>query len=56
MGILLHSSAEVREQIELPFGVVSGIGPGIHLLVTGRRTQKGGDWFVEFLAFVIPLV
>jgi len=28
-GTLLHSCAEVREPIELSFGVVSGLGPGI---------------------------
>ena len=29
MGPLLHSCVEVRELIELSFGVVSGVGPGI---------------------------
>jgi len=32
VGTLLHSCAKVREAIELPFGVVSGVGPGIRLL------------------------
>ena len=32
MGPLLHSCAEVREPIELLFGVVSGVTAGIHVL------------------------
>jgi len=32
MGTLLHGCAEVRELIELSFGVVSGISPGIHVI------------------------
>jgi len=32
MGSLLHSCAEVRIAIELSFGVVIGVGPGIDVL------------------------
>ena len=31
-GILLHSCVEVHKPIELSFGVVSGVGPGIGVL------------------------
>ena len=31
-GNLLHSCAEVHEPVKLSFGVVSGVGPGIHVL------------------------
>jgi len=32
MGPLLHSCVEARAVIELSFGVVSGVTPGIHVL------------------------
>jgi len=32
MGTLLRRCVEVRIAIELSFGVVSGVGPGIHVL------------------------
>ena len=31
MGPLFHSCVEVRELIELLFGLVSGVGPGINV-------------------------
>ena len=31
-GTLLRRCVEVRTAIELSFGVVSGVGPGIHVL------------------------
>jgi len=34
-GDLVHSCAEMHEPIELSFGVVSGIGSGIHVLDAG---------------------
>jgi len=40
-GDLLHSCAEVRAAIELSFGLVSGITPGIHVLDGGPRAPKG---------------
>jgi len=45
MGPLLHSCAEMREPIELSFGVVSGV-PGIHVLDGGPPASmgKGGFW------------
>jgi len=42
MGPLLHSCAEVRAAIELSFGVVSGVGPGIHELDGVHVSQKEG--------------
>jgi len=41
MGNLLQSCAEVREQIELSFGVVSGIGPGNGVLDGGPHAARG---------------
>jgi len=32
MGTLLRRCMEVRREIKLSFGVVSGVGPGIHVL------------------------
>ena len=41
MGTLLHSCVEMREPIELSFGVVSGVGPGIDVLDGGQRASRG---------------
>ena len=42
MGPLLRSWVEVREPIELSFGVVSGVTPGIHVVVDGGpRVTRG---------------
>jgi len=41
METLLHSCAEVREPIELSFGMVSDVGPGIYVLDRGSRAPKG---------------
>jgi len=45
---LLRSSVKVREAIELPFGVVKGVGPGIGALDGIRIPQgeRGGDYGV----------
>ena len=40
MGTLLHGCAEVRELIELSFGVVSGVGPGIDVENGVHMPQK----------------
>jgi len=40
-GTLLCSCAEVRQPIALSFGVMSGLGPGIHVLDGGSRAPKG---------------
>jgi len=40
-GTLLHSCAEVRAAIELSFGEVIGVTPGIHVLDAGPRAPKG---------------
>ena len=42
MGTLLRSCAEVRAAIELSFGVVSGVTPGIHVLDGSPRASRGG--------------
>jgi len=46
MGNLLHSCLEVREPIELSFGLMSGVGPGINVLDGGPRASRGrgGLW------------
>ena len=41
MRPLLHSCVEVCELIELSFGVLSGVGPGIDVLGGGPRASKG---------------
>jgi len=42
MGTLLHSCTEVREPIDLSFGVVSGVsqGIGVHML----QSFNGSQW------------
>jgi len=42
MGTLLHNCVEMCELIELSFGVVSGVGPGIDVLDGGSR--EGSFW------------
>jgi len=56
MGHLLCSCAEMHAAIELSFSVVSGVGPGIHVLDRGPRTSKGKGYFWDFLAFAPPFV
>ena len=46
MGILLRRCVKVRKVIELSSGVVSGVGPGIHVLdgsprASGERAVSG---------------
>ena len=41
MGTLLHRCVELRTAIELSFGVVSGVGPGIHVLDGSPRASRG---------------
>ena len=45
MGTLLHRCMEVRRAIELSFGVVSGVGPGIHVLDGSPRASREGAVF-----------
>jgi len=52
MGMLLHSCAEACEPIELPFGEMSGVGPGIHVLDGDHVPQGEG---VDFRSFA-PLI
>jgi len=40
-GTVWHSYAKVHEPIELSFGVVSGVGPGIGVLDGGPCAQRG---------------
>jgi len=40
-GLLLHRCVKVRIAIELSFGMVSGVGPGIHVLDGGPRASRG---------------
>jgi len=41
MGTLLHRCVEVRKAIELWFGVVSGVDPGIHVLDGNPHASRG---------------
>ena len=45
MGTLLCRSVEVRKAIELLSGVVSGVGPGIHVLDGSPRASRGRGCF-----------
>jgi len=45
MGTLLRRCVEVRRAIELSFGVVSGVGPGIHVLDGSPRASSGRGCF-----------
>jgi len=47
MGPLLHSCVEVCEPIELSFGVVSGVGPGIDVLDGVHVPQAQGEGAVS---------
>ena len=42
MGSLLHSCAEVCKPMELSFGVMSGVGPGIGVLDGVDVLQREG--------------
>jgi len=47
MSTLRRSCAKVREPIELSFGMVSVVGPGIDVLDGGPRTLRGREVFGE---------
>jgi len=51
-GPLLHSCVEVHEPIELSFGMVSGVGPGID---RGPRASRGRDCFWDFFGICTPI-
>jgi len=53
MGTLLHRCVEVRKitSIELSFGVVSGVGPGIQVLDGSPRAPRGRGCFWHFRHF-----
>ena len=42
-GTLLRRCVEVRTVIKLSFGVVSGVGPGIHVLDGSSRACPQGE-------------
>ena len=44
MGTLLRRCVEVRTAIELSFGVVSGVGPGIHVLDGSPHASRACFW------------
>jgi len=45
MGTLLHRYVKVRTVIELSFGVVSDVVPGIHVLDGSSRASTGRGYF-----------
>jgi len=55
MESLLHCCADVRKPIELSFGVVSVVDPGIGVLDGGRRAVRGRRGSGGF-EFSFPLV
>jgi len=46
MGTLLRSFVEVRKVIELSYGMISGVGPGIDVL--GGVDLLQGEWAVSW--------
>ena len=50
METLLRRCVKVRKAIELSFGMVSGVDPGIHVLDGGPRASRGRVCF-NFLAW-----
>jgi len=60
MGTLLRRCVELRIAIELSFDVVSGVGPGIHVLDGSPRAsrERGCFWhgFWHFSAFAPAFV
>jgi len=55
MGPLLCSCAEVHAAIELSFGLVSGVTPGIHVLDGGPRAS-GEGWILGSFTPIGPVV
>jgi len=57
MGNLLRRCVEVRTAIELSSGVVSGVGPGIHVLDGSPRASRGSwlfpAWFPAFFGICV---
>ena len=45
MGTLLRRCVEVCRAVELWFGMVSGVGPGIHMLDGSPRASRGRGCF-----------
>jgi len=45
MGNLLRTCVKVRQTIELSFGVMSGVGPGIGVLDGSSRAMEGRESF-----------
>jgi len=53
VGPLLHSCVEVHTAIELLFGVVSGVGPGIHVL-NGVHVTEGEGAVSGIFRYLLP--
>jgi len=47
---------ETSDWIQMPFGVMSGVGQSIHVLVRVYVPQGEGAVLGDFLAFASPLV
>ena len=57
MGTLLRSYVEMREPIELSFGVLSdGVGPGTDVLDGGPRASRRRGCFWDSSAFAPPFI
>ena len=56
METLLPSCVEVHAATKLSLGVVSGVGPSIHVLDGGPRASRGRGCFGDFPAFASQLV
>jgi len=57
MGILLHSCVEMREPIELSFGVASVVGPGIGVLDgIDVLQEEGSSGIGRFRGVLSPFV
>ena len=48
METLLHSCVKLHKSIKLPFGLVSGVGPGIRVLDGGPHPTMGRGGFGGF--------
>jgi len=53
-GTLLRTCVELREPIELSFGVVSGLGSGVHVLDGAHLPREG--WILGSFATIGPMV
>ena len=56
MRNLLHSCAKVCAVIELPFGMVNGVDPGIDVLDGSPHASRERGCFWHFLPFAPPFI